>query len=382
MFTPFNLTIFIYLVVIFAIGIRASFTVSKLSDFVLADRKLSGPITALGAGAADMSGWLLMAMPGLLFTFGINQIWLPLALSLGAYINWKFVAKRLRIYTEVAGNALTIPSYFNNRFPSNNDVLRVVTALVIIIFFTFYAAAGFVMCARVAEQMFGISYNSALIISSIIMISYTCLGGFLAVNWIDFFQGILMFLCLVILPVFVTYKLGGFSITVSQLQNIPEYLNVFSEVEVIEIISLVGWGLGYFGQVHILARFMAIRAPKEIGAARKICMSWMMIAMFGAVCSGLVGRVHYGVLDKPETVFIRLAIDLFNPWVAGLLISAVLSAIMSSITAQLLNAASALVEDIYHKNFRPKAAQLELLWMSRLMVFIIACIAVYFAGLM
>ncbi len=375
--TLFNLMIFIYMAIVFAIGIKASLKISKISDFVLADRKLSGPIAALGAGASDMSGWLLMAVPGYLFIFGLNRIWMPLSLLIGAYLNWQIVAKKLRVYTEVAGDSLTIPSYFSNRFSQNSDQIRLVTSLVIIIFFTAYASANFVMCAKLTEQLFSISYTKSLIISAIIMSSYTCLGGFLAVNWVDFFQGSLMLIALIIVPVVVVYHLGGLGITFEQLSLIPGYWSL--SLEPTKFINDFGWGLGYFGQVHILARFMAIRNHEAIPTAKYICMIWMLFSLVGAICCGLVGRAHYHSLDDPEMVFINLALELFDPWIAAILISAVLSAIMSTITAQILNAASSLVEDFYHKKLRKRASQRELLWIARVCVIIIALIAMRFA---
>ena len=373
---PLNLTILLYLSVIFVIGIRASFFVKKISDFVLADRKLSGPIVALGAGASDMSSWLLLALPGLVFAKGLNQIWLPLALVVGAYCNWKFIAVRLRIFTEIL-QSLTIPSYLNKRFPGSNKFLSIITSMVVIIFFTYYASASFYACAITAHQLFNLSYDNALFISASIMICYTCLGGFLAVNWIDFFQGILMFLGLLIVPIFASIYIEW---DFQDLIAIPEYLNIYSELSIISFLSLLGWGLGYFGQPHILVRFMAVRNHNELPLARRICMSWMFLGLIGAVCTALVGKVYYnGVLDNPETVFVVMAKELFNPWVTGLVVAAVLSAIMSSITAQLLNASSALVEDIYHGIFRKEASQKELLWVSRLAVVIIGMIAVSFA---
>ncbi|NQY41736.1 MAG: sodium/proline symporter [Legionellales bacterium] len=363
--------------IIFAIGIKASFRVTKISDFVLADRKLSGLITAFGAGASDMSGWLLMALPGYIFTFGANRIWMPLSLITGAYINWQFVAKRLRVYTEVAGNALTVPSYLSNRFFENAVQVRLVTSLVIIVFFTAYASASFVMCAKTAGKLFSISYLHALIISAIIMTSYTCLGGFLAVNWIDLFQGSLMFIALIIVPSVVIYHLDGFEATIGSLSLIPEYWSLYLEPS--QLISDIGWGLGYFGQVHVLTRFMAIRNHQELPLAKNICMPWMILSMLGAICCGLVGRAHYYDLPDPEMVFINLAIDLFTPWMAGVLIAAVLSAIMSSITAYILNASSTLVEDFYRKKFRKNATENELLWVARGGVLVISIISVIFA---
>jgi sodium/proline symporter len=319
-----------------------------------------------------------MALPGVVFLSGLNQIWLPLGLVIGAYINWIFIARRLRVYTEVANNSLTIPAFFDNRFLSSNKRLRIVTSIVIIIFYTFYASAGFMACALLTQKIFGLPYFNVLIISSLVMVCYTCIGGFLAVNWIDFFQGLLMFFALLVVPSVVFYVLGGWEETFIKLESERSYLQPFHNMKIIGIISLLGWGLGYFGQPHILARFMAIRSHKEVPVARTICMTWMSLSLLGAVFTGLVGHAYFtGKLENHETVFIILAMELFKPWVSGILIAAVLSAIMSSVTAQLLSSASVLAEDIYHGVFRDKAKQKELLLVSRMVVIVISIIAVF-----
>lgn len=351
--------------------------VRKVSDFVLADRQLSGPIAALGAGASDMSGWLLMALPGLLFTFGFSSLWLPLALCAGAFLNWLFISKRLRVYTEILDNSLTIPAYFQHRFAGSK--IRMVTSIVIIVFFTAYASANFVMCAQLTEQLFSIDYTRALLISSVIMISYTCLGGFLAVNWIDFFQGTLMLICLLVVPIYSLSHLGSFDEVISKAQAIPYYTDVFKGIDYTKAISLIAWGLGYFGQLHILTRFMAVKNHHDLPLAKNICMSWMGASLVGAVSCGILGRLYYGDLDNAEMVFIKLSQDLFNPWAAAILISAVLSAIMSTITAQILNAASSLVEDFYHRKIRVNASQRELILVGRVSVVLVAIASIYFA---
>jgi len=377
---PLTITLILYVLIIFSIGIVASFKIKKMSDFVLAGRNLSGPIAALGAGASDMSGWLLMALPGIVFLEGLKEIWIPIGLIIGAFVNWTFVAKRLRVYTEVARDSLTIPSYFDNRFPESNKILRVVTAIVTILFFTFYASAGFVGCSLLIEKVFHLNYTNALFLSAFIMITYTCIGGFIAVNWVDFFQGILMFFAILIVPFYVFFQLGGIDVSIAQLTADPIYINPWSDMTVISLISFIGWGLGYFGQPHILTRFMAVIHHKEIKLARLICMNWMALALIGSVLTGLAGHIYYsGYLNNPEMVFILLSVKLFNPWFAGILIAAVLSAIMSTITAQLINSASALVEDMYHAAFRVKASQKELVLISRLSVIVIALIAVLLA---
>jgi len=377
---PFIIVVTLYVVVIFIIAFVSGFSLKRISDFVLASRKLSGPVAALGAGASDMSGYLLMAVPGIFFVSGLNWVWMPLGLFIGAYLNWLFVAKRLRIYTELVDDAITIPAYFDNRFPSDNLILRLITALVIILFFTYYTSAGFVACALLTQKLFPMPYTQALLLSSIVMISYTCIGGFLAVNWIDFFQGVLMFLALLIVPLVVMAHLGDWSQIVNDPSLEPGYFNPLSRLKEVSSISMLAWGLGYFGQPHILTRFMAIYDHRAVPVARRICMTWMGFALLGAIATGILGRIYYsGQIDDPETIFIRLAMELFNPWVSGFLMAAVLSAIMSSVTAQLINASSALAEDIYHAMFRTYASQVELVFISRLAVIVLSVIAVYLA---
>lgn len=376
----------IYIMVILFIGFLSSKYIKNISDYILAGRNLSGLLTALGAGASDMSGWLLMALPGAAFINGINQIWLPIGLSIGAYLNWQFVAKRLRIFTEIANNSLTIPAYFENRFHDHSKILSVVTALVVLVFFTFYAAAGFVAGGLLTQYIFHINYMSALLISASIIILYTCIGGFLAVSWVDFFQGSLMFFALIIVPCVAVYHLDGWQQTITLLNKQGQhYFDAFHGIGFIGIVSLLAWGLGYFGQPHIIVRFMAARSSREIPAARFICMTWMILALYGALFTGMVGAAYYNhmgvVLKNPETIFLILSEALFTPWIAGILIAAVLSAIMSTVSAQLLSAASALTEDLYRNFFRRQHTKpQELIIVARLSVLMIAFTAVFIAA--
>jgi len=348
---------------------------------VLGHRSLSGPIVALGAGASDMSGWLLLALPGAVFLHGINQVWMLIGLLLGAYFNWRLVSPRLRQYTEIANNALTIPAYFDNRFHDNTHFLRIVTAAAVLIFFTVYAAAGFVSGALLFQSAFDMPYHMALWISAAFVIIYTAFGGFLAISWIDFFQGSLMFFALIITPLYTLHHLGGWHEVLHRLAPMGAgYFQPLHNMTVVGILSLLGWGLGYFGQPHILVRFMAIRSVKELPNARRICMGWMFVALIGAVLTGIVGHAYFnGGLLHPEGTFLLLAEDLFIPWIAGVLLAAVLSAMMSTSSAQLLMASSALSEDIYHRFIRRKASQSELILVSRLMVGFISLIAIALA---
>lgn len=380
---PLIITFVGYTAIILAIAYVSTKLTSNLSDYVLAGRRLSGPITALGAGASDMSSWLLMALPGAVYVIGLSMIWLPIALIIGAYCNWRFIAKRLRVYTEVANDSLTIPEFFCNRFKDKGYSLRIVTSLAIIIFFTFYSASGFRSGALLLQQTFGIDYLAGLLISAAVIVTYTTIGGFLAVSWVDFFQGTLMFIALLVVPIVTALNMGGFIPAVENINTISAiHLDAFENVSFLGLLSLLAWGFGYFGQLHINTRFMAIRSIRELPLARIICMNWMTLALVGAVATGLFGFVFYNntPLAKPDTVFIALSQQLFNPWIAGILLSAITSAIMSTVSSQILMSASILVEDFYHGVFRKNASNRENLWASRIILVIVSSIAVAMAA--
>ncbi len=373
----------VYLSFVLAISYVGSRSTQNLSDYILAGRNLSGTIVAFGAGASDMSSWLLMALPGAVFVNGLNQIWLPIGLIIGAYFNWRFVAPKLRIYTEVSNNALTLPAYFAGRFPHYAKRLRASTALVVLIFFICYTSAGFVAGAYLAQLLFPVTYHEGLLIVAGVIIAYTTIGGFMAISWLDFFQGTLMFFSLLIVPTLAFHHLNTWETALPPLyENVQHYFNPFNAFSLMGFVSLMAWGLGYFGQPHILVRFMAARSHKEMPLARFICMLWMSIALFGAVATGIVGKAYFqhGMPGNPEEVFIRLAISLVNPWLAGLLVAAVLSAIMNTSSAQLLSSASALIEDAYHPFIHPQASAKELMWGARLAVLVVAIIALALAS--
>lgn len=380
---PILITFIIYGCFVYFIAVWTARGTKNTADYMLAGRKLNGWLTALGAGASDMSSWLLMALPGTVYLFGLSAIWYPVALSIGAYLNWRIVGKRLRVYTEVANDSLTLPSYFDNRFKSKDNKLRLVTALAIIVFFTMYSVAGFVSGAVLTQYTFGLSYTTSLYISAFVIIIYTAIGGFLAVNRIDFFQGCLMFFALLLVPIVTILNLNGVNETFNIIKDsIPDRLEFFSNLKALGIISLVAWGIGYFGQPHILVRFMAIRSTKELPLARRVCMTWMVTSLIGAVLTGIVGAAYFieAPLTNPETVFIKLSSFLFNPWVTGILLSAILSAIMSTISAQILMSGSVIAEDFYKGLLRKNASQKEYLWVSKISVFVIALIAVWIAS--
>lgn len=382
MSTPTLLTFIVYLIGMLIIGFLAYRLTDNLSDYVLGGRRLGPGVAALSAGASDMSGWLLLGLPGALYAAGMNQVWIAVGLSIGAYLNWQFVAKRLRVYTEVARDAITVPDYLENRFYDDSKLLRVISAVVILLFFTFYTSSGMVAGATLFEKSFGLDYSVALWVGAIVIISYTFMGGFLAVCWTDFIQGLLMFLALILVPIVVISADGGWSQAVSNVGAIDSAkLDIFHNVTLFGIISLMAWGLGYFGQPHIVVRFMAVRTSRDIPKARLIGMTWMVLSLYGAIFTGFAGIAYFadGPLENPETVFITLSQVLFNPWVGGVLLAAILSAIMSTIDSQLLVSSSALTEDFYKAIIRRNAGQHELVWIGRSTVILIALIAIYLA---
>jgi sodium/proline symporter len=377
---PTLISIIIYLVAMLIIGLIAARMTKDLSDYVLGGRRLGAGVAALSAGASDMSGWLMLGLPGAIYLGGMSEIWLPIGLSVGAYLNWQFVAKPLRVYTEVAKDSITIPDFFENRFRDHSKILRVISAIVILVFFTFYTSSSLVGGAILLENSFGMDYKVALWVGAAVILSYTLFGGFLAASWTDFIQGILMFLALIIVPIVAIYELGGWNETVQQIGNIDtSYLDVYSGATAIGVISLLAWGLGYFGQPHILVRFMGLKSTKDVPNARLIGMVWMILSLFGAVFVGFAGIAYFAdsPLENSETVFIMFSQVLFNPWVAGFLLAAILSAIMSTVDSQLLVSSSALANDFYKSIFRRNASKKEEMIVGRIAVLGIAVIAIF-----
>ena len=380
---PLLVTFVAYLILILFLGIKAYRRTHSLDDYILGGRKLGAVVTALSVGASDMSGWLLLGLPGAIYLSGLSEVWIGIGLVLGAYCNWLFVSKRLRIYSQYANNSLTLPDYFENRFNDTTRVLRLVSAFVILLFFTFYTASGLVGGAILFENSFGLQYSTALISGGLIIVGYTFIGGFLAVAWTDAVQAVLMFLALLVAPTVVILNSGGTDVVWEQMQAVnPQSTELFSNMTVIGFVSLIAWGLGYFGQPHILARFMAVENPQKLVAARRIAMVWMVLVLFGSVATGLVGIAYFAdnPLENPETVFIALSQQLFNPWVAGIIIAAVLSAIMSTVDSQLLVSSSVISEDFYRVFVRPQASENELLMVSRGAVVAIALLAMVIAS--
>ncbi len=389
MTNPTLITFVIYIAAMVLIGFIAYRSTNNLSDYILGGRSLGSFVTALSAGASDMSGWLLMGLPGAVYLSGLSESWIAIGLIVGAYLNWLFVAGRLRVQTEHNGNALTLPDYFTNRFEDNSRVLRIFSAVVILVFFTIYCASGVVAGARLFESTFGISYETALWAGAAATIAYTFVGGFLAVSWTDTVQASLMIFALILTPIIVMVATGGIDPTFAaiELKDATSF-DMLKGASFIGVISLMAWGLGYFGQPHILARFMAADSVKSIHNARRISMARMSGCLAGAVAVGVFGMADFSahpelgvaVNENPVRVFIELAKILFNPWVAGVLLSAILAAVMSTLSCQLLVCSSALTEDFYKAFFRKGASQTELVWVGRAMVLLVAVIAIAIAS--
>jgi sodium/proline symporter len=371
-----------YLVLMLGIGVYAwKKSTSNLSEFMLGGRQLHPAVAALSAGASDMSGWMLMGLPGAIFLAGFSAAWIAVGLLVGAWANYMLVAPRLRVYTETAGDSITIPDYFEKRFDDKSRKLRVIASLVIVVFFTLYTSAGLVAGGKLFEASFGYDYQFGLILTAGVVLAYTLFGGFLAVSLTDFVQGCIMFAALALVPVVTIANLGGWSATAATVSVVdPGYLNWFTGITALGLLSSLAWGLGYFGQPHIIVRFMAVRSNKDIPAMRRIGMSWMLVTVIGSVLCGISGFAYVtqtGLsVNDPETIFILLSQTLFNPYVTGFLLAAILAAIMSTISSQLLVSSSSLTEDFYKIFFRGQASQRELVLVGRLATLAVALVAI------
>lgn len=378
----------LYLGLMMAIGIYYYRKTHSMDDYIIGNRKLGAWVTAMSAEASDMSGWMMMGVPGAAYLAGISSAWIAVGLGLGTWANWHFVAKRLRHYTEMANNSLTLPDFLQNRFNDRSNLLRIVPAIFIVIFFVIYTSSGFVSGGKLFSTLFGLDYATAVLIGAFVVVFYTLTGGFMAVCWTDFIQGIMMFFAIVIVPAFAMYMMGGVETSLNAIELVnPTFFNPFmnpdgSTISAIAFISMLGWGLGYFGQPHILVRFMAISSSSELKRSKRIAVGWYSISMIAAVFVGMVGNVYLTEpLNGPdvEKVLLVMTEKLFDPFVGGLILSAVLAAIMSTASSQLLVAASAFSQDFYRSVIRQNASHTELVWVSRAAVLIISAMAISLA---
>ena len=382
-----------YFALMLAIGLYAwRKSTGDSAGYLLAGRNLPPSVAALSAGASDMSGWLLLGLPGALYASGLVEAWIAIGLTVGAAVNWIVVAPRLREQTERIGNALTIPQFLANRFPESGTVLRVTSAVIIVAFFTVYTASGMVGGGKLFVTAFagmlpdtGLSdYMLGIVITAGIVLVYTMIGGFLAVSLTDFVQGLIMMVALVIMPLVIMFGPGGSA--GGSIAAVPQegFLSLTQGATLIGVISAVTWGLGYFGQPHIIVRFMAIDRVENVRRAGIIGMGWMVISLAGAVVMGLAGRAYVErnglVVDDPETIFIVLANLLFHPAVTGFLYAALLAAIMSTISSQLLVSSSSLTEDFYRLFLRRNASEREAVNIGRVSVALVAAAGMVIAA--
>ena len=386
------IAIIIYMSVMLGIGYWSYRQTDEYEDYVLAGRGLNPFVAALSAGAADMSGWLLMGLPGALFVSGMSELWIAVGLLAGAWANWTYVAPRLRSYSEVADDSVTIPSFFENRLGDKSRTIRLVSSTIIVVFFTFYVSSGMVAGGKYFESTFGGEYLTGMLIVAFITVAYTFIGGFLAVSYTDAVQGMIMFCSLVIVPVMALFYLDDpSSIWTWATSNSygphadgnPQYFSLISGISAATIIGNLAWGLGYFGQPHIIVRFMALRTPKDARTGRMIGMSWMFISIIGAVFIAIIGTAFFGqnpdlaITDtsKYESVFLDMARILFHPLIGGLILTAVLAAIMSTISSQLLVSSTSLIEDIFKIVKKKHPSQDVMINLSRTAVIVVSVVA-------
>ncbi|SCK08854.1 sodium/proline symporter PutP [Streptomyces sp. WMMB 322] len=386
---PVMITFGVFLIAMVMVGIMTHEETATFDDFTVGSRQLTAPAAALSAGAADMSGWLFLGLPGAVYAAGIGATWIACGLIIGTYLNWLLVAPRLRVYTERVG-AVTLPSYLEERFEDRSRVIRFLSAVVTVVFFTIYVAGGLVACGLLADEIFGTGFELGLTVFAVVIVIYTILGGFRALSVTHSIQGTLMFLTAIALPAIAIGKLGGFDALHSELTAAaPALLDPGTEASfadekwttgeplgAVGLISLLAWGLGYFGQPHLLTRFMSIRSTRDIPLARRLGVGWVTVVLVGASLIGLSG---IAALDKPlanpETVFITLSAQLTSPWLAAVLLVAVLAAIKSTADSQLLVSATSLTEDLYRAFRNRQASDASLLLIGRLSVLAVALVA-------
>ena len=389
----------LYLGFMVFIGLRNMKKNSSAHDFFLGGRELGPWMTALSAEASDMSGWLLMGLPGLAYLGGMKEaFWTAVGLAVGTYLSWLIVAKPLRKCTVAFGNSITIPEFLTNRFNDKKHLISSVLVIFNLLFFTIYVASGFVACAKLFNSVFGIPYHAGLVIGLVVILSYTIMGGYRAVCSTDFIQGTLMFIALIITGVIMVVVLGGPGAALEKVHTFStramagEFNSISEKMQeaftrnqnfgFVSIISAVVWGLGYFGMPHFIVRFMGIRSAKEIKLSRRIAIIWVIVALGVAVIVGSLGTVYLPTIlntSASETVFSETIKLMFPTFVAGIFLCAILAAAMSTADSQLLVASSSFSQDLYKGLFKPNASDKEVLSVSRITVFVIAAIAFFIA---
>ena len=383
---PTIITFVIYVGIVLAIGIYAYLSTKSATDYFLGGRNLAPAVSAISAGASDMSGWVLLGLPGYAYVAGLEAFWITLGLTIGVAANWMLMAKRLRVYTVILDDAVTIPAYLQRRFGDAKPWLKIIASVSILLFFLFYVGSGLIAGGKLFNAVFGLDYVVAVLTGVVLILFYTLFGGFLAVSWTDVFQGLLMLAALIAVPVVVVSIAGGLGGFGDQVRAInPELLDIFTNasgesLSTLQIISLLGWGFGYFGLPHVLARFKAIRSADDVGVATVIGISWSFIGYLMAILVGLCGVVYLAnPLMDSERVFIELTSVIFHPLVAGVLLAAILAAIMSTVDSQLLVCSSTLAEDLYPMLAKQPLTQEMRLKIGRIAVVAMALMATVLA---
>jgi sodium/proline symporter len=376
-----------YFIVMIIIGV-VFFVKSKDAgekDYFLGGRQMGQWVSALSAGASDMSAWVLMGLPASIYAYGMGQTWIAIGLAIGYAISWIFMAPRLRKFSIVANDSITIPQYLTNRFLSKSKALQVICAVIFFVAYAVYAASSIKACGTLFNTVLGVDPTIAMYVAAAIIIAYTFLGGFKAVCWTDFFQGLLMLAALLIAPIFalILVESGGTAAASSQLPD--HFWNFLSTGKadwksISDILSGLAWGLGYFGMPHIIVRFMSIKSHKALRKSSVIGISWTVIILVFSVLSGLIGRTFLGDIEDSSVVFITMVRKIFPSVLSGLLLSSILAAAMSTADSQLLVSASAVSSDVYKPIFRKNAKDKEMLWVSRIVVLAIAAVALIIAS--
>jgi len=377
------LAFIVYLIILVLIGIWSSKLNKTLDDFLIGGRKLGTWPVAISAQASDMSGWLVLALPGRAFLYGVSAIWTAISCALGTLFNWSVVARRLRRFTEKL-RALTIPDFLEDRYKDDTHTIRAIATVIIAVFMVAYVSAQMVASGKILSETFGWSYHIALLIGFTIITFYTLMGGFFAVAWTDVFQGMLIVIILIGLPIAGIIKMGGFGSVFSAMGRVD--VNTISPgfgygglFFLLFAFASMAWFFGYPGQPHVLTRYMSIKSEKKLWNSTLIGMIWVIISLWGAVLIGMIGLAMFKDIPDPEKIMPMLATSLLPEWVAGIVIAAIVAAIMSTADSQLLVATSAFVEDIYHKLVSPKAKQKRLVFYSRISVFMLSVVALVFA---
>ena len=397
-----TLAIIVYLGCMLYVGYRCSKNNNDSADFYLGGRKLGPLVTAMSAEASDMSSWLLMGLPGLAYLTGVADAgWTAIGLAIGTYLNWRIVAKRIRRYTHVAGNSITLPSFFSNRYRDEKKILQSIGAIFIVIFFIPYTASGFAACGKLFSSLFGINYQVAMVISALIIVGYTTLGGFLAASTTDFIQSIIMSIALVIVFIFGINVAGGMSAVVENAQSLPGYLTMHTTYDpvsgteqpypIISIISMIACGLGYFGMPHILLRFMAIEDEEKLKLSRRVATGWVVISLAVAVLIGIIGLAMTAAGEliplegsASETIIVKIA-DLMSQHgvlpalLAGTILAGILASTMSTADSQLLAASSSVSSDLLGDFLKKKTGKKGSMFADRITLLIIALVAVFLA---